>query len=340
MSSVGRASGNFGVGHPKFQPGTFVPGSRFANRASLDANRAMCPVCPVLEWPLNRYRGCAPVWPGQAPDAAWGKRPMAWASVRCGHGKRTASKLGMRPVTLRRISQHPPVTSKLGLSSRLALPAHFHRQPGFSYVWIVYFLFTGPSWWPAGRHWRSDPWADFDVHQQSECDHPGRHCGKHWHGHLWSAEDRPQCGPRRYDPPLALVPFFLSLSSFASLWTCFLIFVHCNVFVLSIYSCHFNAIKSFRYLGIVKMMLSSLTGPLEPWALPHFLTMLSSTEVDSNPGPHRHQIYEHLEEAHSRRRSRGQWGPGFDAKTEEEHMAWNFFWNRSFWCWQRELALF
>ena len=53
MSSVGRASGNFGVGHPKFQPGTFVPGSRFANRASLDANRAMCPVCPVLEWPLS-----------------------------------------------------------------------------------------------------------------------------------------------------------------------------------------------------------------------------------------------------------------------------------------------
>ena len=52
MSNVGRASGNFGVGHPKFQPGTFVPGSRFANRASLDANRAMCPVCPVLEWPL------------------------------------------------------------------------------------------------------------------------------------------------------------------------------------------------------------------------------------------------------------------------------------------------
>ena len=75
---------------------------------------------------------------------------MAWTSARCGlgqapyglgkcpiqqpgsgHGKRTASKLGMRPVTLRRISQHPPVTSKLGLSSRLALPAHFHRQPGF-----------------------------------------------------------------------------------------------------------------------------------------------------------------------------------------------------------------
>ena len=80
---------------------------------------------------VNRYRGCAPVWPGQAPDAAWGQRPMAWASVRCGHGKRTASKPGMRPVTLRRISQHPPVTSKLGLSSRLALPAHFHRQPGF-----------------------------------------------------------------------------------------------------------------------------------------------------------------------------------------------------------------
>ena len=71
------------------------------------------------------------MWPGQAPDAAWGQRPMAWASVRCGHGKRTASKLGTRPVTLRRISQHPPVTSKLGLSSRLALPAHFHRQPGF-----------------------------------------------------------------------------------------------------------------------------------------------------------------------------------------------------------------
>ena len=80
---------------------------------------------------VNRYRECAPVWPGQAPDAAWGQRPMAWASIRCGHGKRTASKLGMRPVTLRRISQHPPVTSKLGLSSRLALPAHFHRQPGF-----------------------------------------------------------------------------------------------------------------------------------------------------------------------------------------------------------------
>ena len=56
MSSVGRASGNFGVDHPKFQPGTFVPGSRFANRASFDANRAMCPVCPVLEWPL-RGRG-------------------------------------------------------------------------------------------------------------------------------------------------------------------------------------------------------------------------------------------------------------------------------------------
>ena len=71
------------------------------------------------------------MWPGQAPNAAWGQRPMAWASVRCGHGKRTASKLGMRPVTLRRISQHPPVTSKLGLSSRLALPAHFHHQPGF-----------------------------------------------------------------------------------------------------------------------------------------------------------------------------------------------------------------
>ena len=55
MSSVGRASGNFGVGHPKFQPGTFVPGSRFANRASFDANQAVCPVCPVLEWPLLKY---------------------------------------------------------------------------------------------------------------------------------------------------------------------------------------------------------------------------------------------------------------------------------------------
>ena len=53
MSLVGRASGNFGVGHPKFQPGTFVPGSRFANRASFNANRAVCPVCPVLEWPLE-----------------------------------------------------------------------------------------------------------------------------------------------------------------------------------------------------------------------------------------------------------------------------------------------
>ena len=120
---------------------------------------------------VNRYRGCAPVWPGQAPDAAWGKRPMrpgqasarcglgkqapdaawgkrpmAWASVRCGHGKRTASKLRMRPVTLRRISQHPPVTSKLGLSSRLALPAHFHRQPGFSYVWIVNMVFNTGQW--------------------------------------------------------------------------------------------------------------------------------------------------------------------------------------------------
>ena len=55
MSSVGRASEKFGVGHPKFQPGTFVPGSRFANRASFDANRAMCPVCPVLEWPLSLH---------------------------------------------------------------------------------------------------------------------------------------------------------------------------------------------------------------------------------------------------------------------------------------------
>ena len=52
MSSVGWPSGNFGLGHPKFQPDTFVPSSRFANRASFDANRAMCPVCPVLEWPL------------------------------------------------------------------------------------------------------------------------------------------------------------------------------------------------------------------------------------------------------------------------------------------------
>ena len=58
------------------------------------------------------------------------------------------------------------------------------------------------------------------------------------------------------------------------------------------------------------MMLSSLTRPLEPRALPHFLTMLSSTEVASNPGPHRHQIYEHLEEARSRRRSGGNEGLG------------------------------
>ena len=70
---------------------------------------------------------------------------MAWASARCGLGQAPyglgkrpmrprqahCQQLGMRPVTLRRISQHPPVTSKLGLSSRLALPAHFHRQPGF-----------------------------------------------------------------------------------------------------------------------------------------------------------------------------------------------------------------
>ena len=70
--------------------------------------------------------------------------PMAWASARCGLGQAPyglgkrpmrprqahCQQLGMRPVTLRRISQHPPVTSKLGLSSRLALPAHFHRQPG------------------------------------------------------------------------------------------------------------------------------------------------------------------------------------------------------------------
>ena len=94
---------------------------------------------------VNRYQGCAPVWPGQAPDAAWGKRPMAWASARCGQrqapyglGKRPmqprqahCQQLGMRPVTLRRISQQPLLTSMLGLSSRLALPAHFHRQPGF-----------------------------------------------------------------------------------------------------------------------------------------------------------------------------------------------------------------
>ena len=57
MSSVGRASGNFGVGHPKFQPGTIVPSSRFANRVSFDANRAVCPVCPVLEWPLQALWG-------------------------------------------------------------------------------------------------------------------------------------------------------------------------------------------------------------------------------------------------------------------------------------------
>ena len=61
--------------------------------------------------------GASALWPGQASDAATGKRHC--------------QQLGMRPVTLRRISQHPPVTSKLGLSSRLALPAHFHRQPGF-----------------------------------------------------------------------------------------------------------------------------------------------------------------------------------------------------------------
>ena len=103
---------------------------------------------------VNRYRGCAPVWPGQAPDAAWVKRPMrpgasarcglgqapdaAWgkrpmrpgASARCGLGQEHCQQLGMHPVTLRRISQHPPVTSKLGLSSRQALPAHFYRQPG------------------------------------------------------------------------------------------------------------------------------------------------------------------------------------------------------------------
>ena len=108
---------------------------------------------------VNRYRRCTPVWPGQAPDAAWGKRPMrpghapdaAWGKrpMRPGHapdaawGKRPmrpgkcpmrprqahCKQLGMCPVTLRRISQHPPVTSKLGLTSRLALPAHFHRQP-------------------------------------------------------------------------------------------------------------------------------------------------------------------------------------------------------------------
>ena len=87
--------------------------------------------------------GASALWPGQASARCGlgqapyglGKRPIQQPGS--GHGKRTASKLGMRPVTLRRISQHPPVTSKLGLSSRLALPAHFHRQPGFSYVWIV-----------------------------------------------------------------------------------------------------------------------------------------------------------------------------------------------------------
>ena len=89
---------------------------------------------------VNRYLGCAPVWPGQAPDAAWGKRPMRPRQTHC-------QQLGMRPVTLRRISQHPPVTSKLGLSSRLALPANFHRQPGclmcgllnkINYVSVIY----------------------------------------------------------------------------------------------------------------------------------------------------------------------------------------------------------
>ena len=87
--------------------------------------------------------GASALWPGQASARCGlgqapyglGKRPIQQPGS--GHGKRTASKLGMRPVTLRRISQHPPVTSKLGLSSRLDLPAHFHRQPGFSYVWIV-----------------------------------------------------------------------------------------------------------------------------------------------------------------------------------------------------------
>ena len=111
-----------------------------------------CPVPFTYIPPTGNERGRKPIamyviaghsrrW----PDAAWGKRPMAWASARCGLGQAPyglgkrpmrprqahCQQLGIRPVTLRRISQHPPVTSKLGLSSRLALPAHFHRQPGF-----------------------------------------------------------------------------------------------------------------------------------------------------------------------------------------------------------------
>ena len=98
------------------------------------------PRCGLDKRPMRP--GGSALWPGQAPDEAWGKCPMAWASVRCGHGKRTASKLGMRPVTLRRISQHPPVTSTLGLSSRLALPAHFHCQPGFLMCGLLINFFT------------------------------------------------------------------------------------------------------------------------------------------------------------------------------------------------------
>ena len=91
---------------------------------------------------------------------------MAWASARCGLGQAPyglgkrpmrprqahCQQLGMRPVTLRRISQHPPVTSKLGLSSKLALPAHFHRQPGFLmcgllnnlYISLLFRFSSGP----------------------------------------------------------------------------------------------------------------------------------------------------------------------------------------------------
>ena len=54
----------------------------------------------------------------------------------------------MRPVTLRRISQHPPVTSKLGLSSRLALPAHFHRQPGFLMCGLLISIMHLPTTLP------------------------------------------------------------------------------------------------------------------------------------------------------------------------------------------------
>ena len=108
---------------------------------------------------VNRHRGCAPVWPGQAPDAAWGKRPMAWASATKRPGASalwpgqvpdaaTASALPATGNAPSHFATHKPTptSNQQARSVLLASPPSSFSPPAWLFhVWIVNYSKTVQS---------------------------------------------------------------------------------------------------------------------------------------------------------------------------------------------------